>query len=251
MVLPTRKIVLTGLGFMSLGLLTGRILGQGQQDDGVRRAANTAAAAPAPKPTAPPVIGTIDMDRVLKDYEKFKFLGEEFQAQVLARKNELMKLSTDGQALMEQMNKFTPGSPDYKKFEDKITFLKAQMEAKKEQAEREFEMKQAESMATLYKEVQDMASRVAQWRKMNYVVKVSNTPITGGDPKSVMAAMSSTVLYSDPQNDITNDVVSFLNRQYRMKGGQPPKGNTPATARAPQQPADAAATQAPAGAPKR
>lgn len=232
MVLSTRRIVVTGLGFLGLGLLTGRLLGEGQPDEGVRRTStpNAAASASQAKPTVPPVIGTIDMERVLKEYEKFKFMGDEFQASVLAKKNELIKLGTQMQQQAEQMQKLVPGTPDYKKFEDQITFLKAQMDAKKEQAQREFEMKEAESLATLYKEIQDMATRVAQWRKMNYVLKTSSQPISGGDPKSVMAAMSSTIIYSDSHNDISSDVINFLNRQYRMNGGQPPKATTPAAA---------------------
>lgn len=248
MVLSTRRIVVTGLGLVGLGFMTGQLLGQGQQDENVRRAASNSASA-APKVTVPPVIGTIDMERVLKEYEKFKFLGEEFQASVLAKKNELMKLGTQMQQNAEAMQKFTPGTPDFKKYEDQITFLKAQMDAKKEQAQREFELKEADSLATLYKEIQDMAGRVAHLRKMTYILKVSNQSISGGDPKSVMAAMSSTVIYSDAQNDISSEVIAYLNRQYRINGGQPPKSAAPATARAAQPtaaPAAATGAQAPA-----
>ena len=96
-----------------------------------------------------------------------------------------------------------------------MTELKARHEAGREQAEREFAQRQAEAMATLYKEIQEMVKKIAQWRKMNYVVKVSNQPITGTDPNSVMAAISSTMVYADPRNDITNDVIYNLNRFYK------------------------------------
>ena len=185
------------------------------------------------------------MERVLREYEKFKFLGEEFQASVLAKKNELMKIQSEMQQNAEAMQKLAPGSVDFKKFEDKLTFLKAQMDAKKEQAQRDFELKEAESLATLYKEIQDMASRVAVQRKMTYVLKASNTPISSADPKSAMAAMSSTIIYSDPRNDITNDVITYLNLQYRKGGGQPPKGNAAATARATTAPGTPAGVQQP------
>ena len=44
-----------------------------------------------------------------------------------------------------------------------------------------------------------MVSRVAKMRKMNYIVKVSNQPISGANPNSVMAAISSTMVYADPR----------------------------------------------------
>jgi hypothetical protein len=88
-------------------------------------------------------------------------------------------------------------------------------------------------MATLYKEVQAMVARVAQWKKMTYIVKVSNQPISGGNPNSVMAAMANTMVYADPRNDITNDVVYNLNRIYKATGGASAKAATPAGSSAP------------------
>ena len=55
--------------------------------------------------------------------------------------------------------KLTPGTEDYKKHENSVTELKARHEAGREQAEREFTQRQAEAMATLYKEVQAMVPR--------------------------------------------------------------------------------------------
>ena len=85
-------------------------------------------------------------------------------------------------------------------------------------------------MATLYKEIQAMVARVAQWRKMTYVVKVSNQPISGSNPNSVMAAMANTMVYADPRNDVTNDVVYNLNRLYKATGGAVPKTSAGASA---------------------
>jgi outer membrane protein len=85
-----------------------------------------------------------------------------------------------------------------------------------------------------------MVGRVAKWRKMTYVVKVSNQPISGGNPNSVMAAMANTMVYADPSNDITNDVVYNLNRMYKATGGPAPKGSAvPGSVAAPAAPAAA------------
>jgi len=113
------------------------------------------------------------------------------------------------------MKNLNPGTDDYRKRENHITELKAKMEAGREQAEREFTLRQAETMGTLYKEVQAMVAQVARRRGMTYVVKVTNRPITGSDPNSVMAAISETMVYADPRNDITNDVVYYLNYFYQ------------------------------------
>jgi outer membrane protein len=80
-----------------------------------------------------------------------------------------------------------------------------------ESAEREFAMKEAQALATLYQEIQVMVTRIAQHRGMTYVVKVSNEPITGANPNSVMAAMVQDGVYADPRNDVNNDVIYNLN----------------------------------------
>ena len=77
-----------------------------------------------------------------------------------------------------------------------------------------------------------MVARIAQWRKMNYVVKVSNQPIIGdrsqlGDGRH----LQSTMVYADPRNDITNDVIYNLNRFYKATASPAPKAADGAAAR--------------------
>jgi Skp family chaperone for outer membrane proteins len=220
MVASPRRLLAIGLSLAGLVLLVGPSLGQ-QQDGSVRKTAGQSAN--EPKEPVAPIIGTVDVEYVFKNYDKVKVANKEFNAAMLARKQELMKVMSEAQQEAELMQKFNLGSEDYKKHETRVTELKARHEAGREQAEREFALRQAESMATLYKEIQAMVARIAQWRRMNYIVKVSNQPITGNDPNSVMGAISSTVVYADPRNDITSDVVHNLNRLYQATASPTPK----------------------------
>jgi outer membrane protein len=216
MVASSRKIVAIGLGLAGLACLVAPSLGQPQQGDAaVRKTANPNPAQNGPKPPIAPVIGTVDLDFIFKNYEKVKVTEREFAEAIKIRRGDLMKLENDARQEAEMMKNMTPGSEDFRKHENKITDLKAKMEAQREQAEREFTLRNAERMATLYKEVQTAVGRVAQWRGMTYIIKVSNAPISGSDPNTVMAAMYQSVLYADPRNDISNDVVHYLNRWYQ------------------------------------
>jgi len=235
MVISSRVILTMGLCAVGLGLMVGPSVGQ-QPDGGVRRTANTSSKEPTPP--IPPVVGTVDLDSVFKNYEKVKVSSEEFKAAAMSKKGDLMKIQAEAQQEAELLAKLTPGTDDFKKHENRVTELKARYEAGREQAEREFASREAEAMATLYKEIQAMVARVAQWRKMTYIVKVSNQPISGSNPNSVMAAMANTMVYADPRNDITNDVVFNLNRLYKATGGPSAKASTGS--------ASAAGTNAPA-----
>ena len=220
MVLSPRGILAIGLSLAGIAgfVITSRIQAQQpQKADGTVRAASNGngTAATGPAAPIPPVVGTVDLDIVMRNYDKVKDQMKELTAAVNVRRGELMKLETEYRQEGEMLQKFTPGSGDYKKLEDRMTVLKAQVEAGQEQAQREFTLRQAESLATIYKEIQGVTVRVANWRKMNYVLKVSTKPPAGTDPNSVMAAVAEPVIYADPRNDITNDVVHYLNQFYR------------------------------------
>ena len=221
---PTRAIVAVGLCLVGVAGLVGRSFGQ-QKDDRVRQAANPSAAAPAAAKSVS--IGSIDMDKVLKDYDKFKVANETIRAEALNRHNSLMAIATEAKQEQEKYGRMTTGSADAKKCEDKITQLKAQFEAGRENAEREFTQKEAETMAGIYSEIAIMAKAVAQQRQMAFVVKYSDQMPTGSEPNSVVAAMSRTVLFADPSVDITPTVTFWLNKRYQESGGQKPRGNVP------------------------
>ncbi len=96
------------------------------------------------------------MSAAFKGYDKVKAASEEFKAAAMAKQGELTKLMQEGQQEAEMLAKMAPGSPDYKKHEDRITQLKASLEAGREQAQRDFALREAEMLATIYNEIQDM-----------------------------------------------------------------------------------------------
>jgi outer membrane protein len=226
MVVSSRAIVALGVGVLAAGILAGPSRGQ-QQDGALRKTTSQGAAPTGP---APATFGTIDMTAVFKGYDRVKVSGEEFKSAVMEKKKDLMKVMQQMQMESEMLAKMTPGSPDFKKHEEMITQLKAQSEAGRESAEREFALREAEMLATLYKEIQTMVARVAKHRSITYVLRISNDPVTGSDPNSAMTAINRSVVYADTSNDITGDVVRYLNHEYKQKGGVSPKASTSAAA---------------------
>jgi Skp family chaperone for outer membrane proteins len=226
MVLSTRGILAIGLGIVGLSFLVGPTLAQ--QDAAVRKSANQNGGAATPSAPVPPMIGTVDMDAVFKGYEKFKATSKDFQTAVLGRQNELMKIKSEAEEEAQMLSKLTPGTADFKKHEDRGTELKARFAAGREQAQREFQARESENLATIYKEVQLMVTAIANWRKFNYVVRVTNQAPNGADPNSVMAAFQNTMVYFDPRNDITNDVIFNLNRRYKAVANPAATGSSSA-----------------------
>ncbi len=228
-----RKLLAIGLSLAGVIYLTAPTRGQAPKGDPriqpTNGAANGTRTPGTFAPGVPTVIGTIDLDVVFKNYDKVKAATKEISMAVQVRRGDLLKLENTGRQEVEMMQKFQPGTPDYQKHEDKATEIKAKMEAGKEQYEREITLRQADTMATLYKEVQAYAGWVAKQRGITHVITVSNTPPSGSEPNSVLAAVNRPLIYSDARNDITNEVVYWLNEKYRNMAG--PNAETKPAAR--------------------
>jgi Skp family chaperone for outer membrane proteins len=246
MVISYRRILALGLGLAGVALLASPALVRGQQADSrVRQTAASTTEPPKPKPPVAPMIGTVDIEAVFKNYDKTKTSKKEIESKVMARKAELMKIMQDAQQEAEMLQKLTPGTGDYRTRENRVTELKAKYEASRELAQRELSGTEAEMFASMYKEVQAMVAGVAKWRGLTYIVKVSNRPVSGNDPDSVMAAMNNLMVYADPRNDITSDVVFNLNRIYKAASVSESMPTKPATGRAPALGGVSGATAAP------
>ena len=225
---PTRATLAMGLCLVGVAGLVAPTFGQ-QQDAKVKATSNpststdASATRVAPKAAA---IGSIDIEKVLKEYDKFKVANENIRAEALARHNSLMALATEGKQESEKYQKFLSGSPDAKKCEDRITQLKAQFEAGRENAEREFAQKEAETMATIFNEIAAMTKGAAMQRGLSFVVRYTDAPASGSEPNSVAAAMGRTVIFADPTTDITAYVTYWLNQRYKEAGGPAPKNTT-------------------------
>ena len=125
------------------------------------------------------------------------------------------------------LGKLTPGTEDFKKHENRVTELKARFAAGREQAQREFQSRECENIATIYKEVQLMVTAIAQWRKINYVVKVRTWCLPDRIRTRSRPPLQNTMVYFDPRNDITNDVIYNLNRRYKAVADPPQTGGNP------------------------
>jgi Skp family chaperone for outer membrane proteins len=226
----SRGVLALGLGVFSIGCLVGPTVGQRvgkAQDADLRKTANnsgnTTAAAPA-KPAAL-AVGSVDIEKIYQKYDKLKVQQEEFSAAAMKKQQELMRLQAEGKDEVAKLSKLTPNSVSAKKIEDHLTQLKAQIEAMREQAQRDLALRESELLAQTYKEIQAMVAALAQRKALTYVLQISNHPINASNPESVYADMSRAVVYSDPRNDLTDEVIYYLNANYKAAGGVAPKAS--------------------------
>lgn len=243
----SRAALAMGLGVLGIAGLVG--VAYGQQGDGAVRKTSSNQAPVATSSTGKSTIpiATIDLEAVLRGYEKTKFQVDQLKAESLAKQGQLKTVFAEAQAIAKEMEALQPASKDFKDRSNKLNELKAKLTAGKENLEGEDRMKYVEIMANSYKEAQEMTKSWATSRGIACVIKISNEPINTGDPDSVMAAMARPVMYSDATLDITRSVLWNLNKIYVDGGGPVVKtpavgaattdeATTPASATAPAQP---------------
>jgi outer membrane protein len=227
-----------GLGLLATATLVAQSQAQGPNDASVRKSSTQGASATTPG-TAPPMrVGTIDMQKVINDYKKYKFSGEQLKNAYIEKQGELNRVMAQMKQVNKEMEGLDPAGNDFKAKETRMTELKAEFEAKKEQAQADMTRREAEALATIYKEIHAMTERVAKFKGYNYIIRVSNEPVSGSDPNLVMSAIARAVVYADSTHDITDMVILNLNDSYEKQ--QAAEGNPPASA-ATSKPAAAAA----------
>jgi Skp family chaperone for outer membrane proteins len=249
----TRALIVAGLGLSAMvGFVAHPTLGQTDKD--VKRSAappsnNGTGARPAAPTLAPAVVGSLDLERAMYEYEKFKESSAKFQAETLKSQADLTNMLTEAKGYADQAERFKPGTPEYQRLSDKMSEIKAKLAAEKEKLQAQFALKESSTVADIYNDVRRMTEAVAKQKGMSFIVQVGKAEqLTGENPQEVMAAIARNVVYYNPSTDITNDVIYALN-YYWKKGkeanGTPAAAPAPAAAAAPA-PATPAASTAPA-----
>ncbi len=196
----------------SRGLLTS---GDGRAED---RPTNKLESHPAAA-----AIGSIEIAAVIERYEKAQRFAKQFNAFVSAEKVRQNKLMDQVKDLIAQKAKTAPSSSDFTFLENQIIALKQQHESLREVLEREYSQRQTRNAAALLEDIEQAIAAVARAKGLNYVIKVLPGLKPDSEPNDVMTALNRSVLYADPRNDITEEVIRTLNQKYRAIGAKTSK----------------------------
>ncbi|MEX0717995.1 MAG: OmpH family outer membrane protein [Planctomycetaceae bacterium] len=177
---------------------------------------------------APQRIGFVDMAEVFKKYEKFTVLREELKRDYEANEREgkaIMEKIKQVQAQMQQLN---ADSPDYSERDRQFISLQAELANLQRKTEREVMERTTKINKTVYLEVVDMVNGLARSNSYGMVIRISRPPADlDADPSATMQWMNQLVVTYDPADDLTNDVIEYLNERYARSGGASPRPAPP------------------------
>ena len=169
-------------------------------------------------PATTAAVGSVDMAAIFKRSEKAQRAQERYSSYIKAEQERLADLVAQFKKLAAPLEQLASGSPDFVALEGRITVLKNQYQTERDALAREADRRQARTTAAFYQEVQDVITSVAKSRGMSFVVKVSPGPQPDSEPNEVQTALDHSVVYADPRNDLTEEVIRELNGRFKATG---------------------------------
>jgi len=181
----------------------------------------------------PTKIGLIDTAYIFSNYEKLKVLQQGLKDEQQEMAADLQKKSQALRALAEEARQFKEGEPEYAAREQKYTSMASQFEAAKKTAQRKIQRSEAQMLQSVYLEMQDMVTKVANSKNYGYtiVLRFSRDEFSA-DPQRLGEGLSRQVVFSREADDISEIVLNLLNKQYAKSqpASAAPSGAPPTTA---------------------
>ena len=109
--------------------------------------------------------------------------------------------------------------------EKQITEMAAGAEADRKNLQRKFMREETKVYQTVYRDVLDAVNKYASIYKYTLIVRYSRDeaePVD--DPQKVMQALQRQVVFNRPEDDITDSVLTYLNKQYKPSTPAPVRG---------------------------
>ena len=183
-----------------------------------------------PEPGPGHRVGLIDMAHVFQNYKKFESLRNELQAEIEKSDAEAKQLLERLQKMQADIKKFDAGSPQYEQAERQVLEQKGEFDAFRASTQRRLARRESEMFKTIYTDVTAAVKLYAEYAKFDHVMRFNRKGIDDTtSPQEAVQTMNKTFIYTKESNDITDPVLSYLNKTYAKSGGGTPAREASAT----------------------
>jgi Skp family chaperone for outer membrane proteins len=164
-------------------------------------------------PADPATIGSVDLEKVFNEIDRraeaetaLEALAEQFQQ----RREELRQIAEQKRMDMDLL---APGTDKYADAEDAWTQAVLEYRAAVEFSKAKLDAKRAEARTTIYQEIVDEAAKFAQANGVDFILADdSGIDLMEGTDLQVVQQMSlRRLVYADPANDVTYDLITWIN----------------------------------------
>jgi len=179
------------------------------------------------KKAAPSSVALIDMAHVFQNYDKFKVLREGLQAAVQESDAEAKRMAesfkTLQQKLTEQSKQLDPGSEEYGNIEQQLLDEKGRFESWRAGTQRKLARRETDMLKVIYSDVSKMVGLYARHAEYSLVLRFNSKGVEDEmQPQQAIQAMNRNVIYHEDGNNITEVVLTQLNKQYKKSSVSTP-----------------------------
>jgi outer membrane protein len=174
----------------------------------------------AAKAELPHKVGLIDMGQVFKEYKKFEALREDLRPEFQAVQEEEKGVAEKIEAAQKELasGAFKQGSPEFIEREQAITKQVAEFQALRTNHQKEMYRRESKIYHTVYHEVQDAVNKFCTTYKYTLVMRFSRDELSS-DPQKLMQGLNKPVVFHQPEDDLTDSVIDYLNQKYARVAG--------------------------------
>lgn len=194
------------------------------------------AAAQAPRPPQP-TVAIIDMTYIFEKHPGFQARRNSLRAEVEQAEVDVKARQEEIKKLVDRLNDFNPGTPEYKQLEEEITKRDADLKVKVQLSKKDFLLHEAKMYYTVYQEISDETRMYAERNGIQLVLRFNGDQIDMNNPQEVLKELNKAVVYSHPSIDITPIIVEQIERRQghpaATTGARPPVQQVPGAPGAP------------------
>ncbi|MEX2138925.1 MAG: OmpH family outer membrane protein [Pirellulales bacterium] len=168
-------------------------------------------------------IAVVDVSIVFKQHQRFLARTEMFKKQVQAAEAALKKEYEVINALAQQLEGRTPGSPDYKTMEQRVARDKVDWQLRGQTQRKELMEEEGRIYFQTYRELDDAVKRFAMHNGIALVLRFASDVVDNPDDRNeIVKGINKSVVYVHPDLNITHLILQELNRS-----GPPVTGGNP------------------------
>jgi Skp family chaperone for outer membrane proteins len=185
-----------------------------------------------PPPMPKTKIAILNLQHVVKNYEKWRIFEEEYKSKYKSYDAEFEKIKKEGLALKEQLTKLPPDGKEAETIKSRLKILDRQVQDLGDTAKSQLLKLQDDMSIHIYTEVEAAVGAYAKANDIDLVMQFNDgvLPTDKSNPQNIQRKMQTGAMmpmYSVDGMDISATIILMLNDHYRRsmsQNGAAPQG---------------------------
>lgn len=157
-------------------------------------------------------IGVIDVAYIFKNDPSIKSQIESVKSQLQTIDSDLKRRRNELKSAAELLKTFKPGSDQFASQEEKVATMESKLRLDMGRKQKELQDSEAKIYYDNYQRIAAGVKVIAEHYKVKVVLRYNSEEMQQDKGESVLRGVMKSVVYYDPNIDMTQGVMSYLNR---------------------------------------